>query len=134
MAEAVGFISSCISIVQGLDAICSFVRENIHLSESVRRDLSLLVGKLSSYKGVIEGIRLQAEVDTASYDRLSALDHVNGPLQACEVATNLIINRIRRLPRHLVFGKVIDKETASCLKTFDDAFPILQLALHSDQR
>lgn len=134
MAEAFGLISSCVSIVQGLDSIYTFIRENIHQRESVREELTFLVGKVSSYRGIIFGIQLQAELDKVSHDRLSALDQVSGPLEACELATNLINKRLQNLPKRIVFGKVIDKETAESLKVLDNALPVLQLALHADQR
>lgn len=135
MAEILGLIASCVNIVQGLDAICTAVKANIHLGGSARKELVILVGKVSSYKGIIAGIQLQAELDKiAGYERLLALNHVNGPLKACEEATALINTRIAGISRPVHFGKIIDKATAASLRAFDDALPLLQLALHADQR
>ena len=134
MAETISLIAGCISIVQGIDAVSKVLQENIHLSGSASKELGLLVGKLYSYKGLIEGIQFQAEFDKASHGRLSALDHANGPIKACKAAIALLQNRIQKLPKHVVFGKLIDKETVSSLKAFDEALPILQLALDADQR
>lgn len=134
MAEVVAVIASCVSIVECLDAVCTFMRENVHSRDSARQELTLLAGKLSSYRGIIFGIQLQAEIDKYTHDRLSALAQVSGPLKACELASNLINKRLRNLPKNFVFGKVIDKETAESLKVLDNALPVLQLALHADQR
>jgi hypothetical protein len=135
MAETLGLIASCVNIIQGLDTICTVAKENIHLGESASRELVILVGKVSSYKGVITGIQFQAELDKAAgYGRLSAVNHVNGPLKACEEATALIIKKIGSLSRRIHFGKIIDKAIAASLQAFDDALPVLQLALHADQR
>ena len=134
MAELIGLIASCVNIVQGINAVSKALRENIHLSGSASKELGLLVGKLSLYRGLIEGIQFQAEFDKVSHGRLSALGCANGPIEACRTAIALLQNRIQKLPKHVIFGKLIDKETASSLKAFDEALPILQLALDADQR
>lgn len=136
MAEALGLVASCVNIIQGLDTVCSLARENIHRGESARRELVIIVGKISAYKGVIAGIQLQAELEKAAgYDeRLSALNHVDGPLKACEEAATLLRKRIESVSKRIHFGKIIDKAIAASLKAFDDALPVLQLALHADQR
>lgn len=131
-----GLVASCVNIIQGLDAICTLARENIHRGESVRRELVTIIGKISSYRGVIVGIQLQAELEKATGcdDRLSALNHVDGPLKACEAAATLLKKRIETVPKRIHFGKIVDKPIAASLQAFDDALPVLQLALHADQR
>lgn len=109
-------------------------RANIHTSGVASKELGLLLKKLSSFKGLIEGIQLQAEFDKTCYDRLSALDHVSDALEACKLSTAMIKDKVKNLPKHLVIGKIIDKDTATSLKAFEDVLPILQFALDTDQR
>ena len=132
--EAIGLIASCATIVQTIKEIYDVAQQNVHSSKATKKELGLLMGRLSSYGGLIEGIKIQAELDTASCDRLSALDHIDGPLEACKSATILIKNRLEKLPKYVVFGKILNKETSAALQTLDRTVPILQLALDADQR
>ena len=132
--SAIGLIGSCANIVQIILEIHDIAQKNIHSSKATRTELVLLLGKLSSYRGLIEGIKIQAELDEASHERLSTLNHVNGPLEACKSATALLRHRLQTLPKHFHFGKVVDKDTSAALQALDRTVPILQLALYADQR
>ena len=113
--SAIGLIGSCANIVQTIKEIYDIAQQNVHSSKTTEKELGLLLGRLSSYGGLIEEIKIQAELDIASRDRLSALDHIDGPLEACKSATILIRNRLRNLPKYVVFGKIPDKETSAAL-------------------
>ncbi|KAK7562922.1 hypothetical protein IWX91DRAFT_338827 [Phyllosticta citricarpa] len=139
MAEIVGLVASCATVVETIDKTCKMARNHMHSDRTMTKELGALIAKLSSYKGLIEGIKLQAELDKDDEGRLSALACVDGPLQACHKATERLEYRLGHLPRKVilgkvVFAKVIDDETAVHLKKLNDTFPVLQLALESDQR
>lgn len=137
MAEAVGaigLVASCLQILQMIEQINKFARRNIHTNASAKRELSPLLGKLTAYEGLIRGIKLQAELDEADRARLSILDHIDGPLKACETALRTIGKRLETLPRHVVLGKIIDKKTALALSALEASKPVLELSLDADQR
>lgn len=111
----------------------------IHSNRAVAEELTGLLGKFASYKGLIEIIRQQVELDKDDADRLSAIAWVSQPLEWSRRAIENLDVRLGSLPKNeklgrIFFGKVIDKETAAHLKAFDDTLPLLQLALQSDQR
>lgn len=134
MAEAIGLVSGCVTILETMERINKFVRQNIHTNASVKRELLPLLGKLSAYEGLIRGIKLQADLDENDEARLSVLSHIDGPLDACKTALNTINERLETLPKHIVLGKIIDKKTKSALKALEISKPILELSLEADQR
>lgn len=93
-----------------------------------------MLGKLTAYDGLIRGIKLQAELDGADQTRLSVLNHIDGPLKACDTALKAISRRFETLPKHILLGKIIDKKTSLALKALDASKPILELSLDADQR
>ena len=102
MAEAVGaigLVASCLQILQTIEQINKFARQNIHTNASAKQELSPLLGKLAAYEGLIRGIKLQAELDEADRVRL----HIDGPLKACETALKTI-------------GEIGDSTRACCLR------------------
>ena len=134
MAEAIGLIASCLSILKTIDTVNKFARQNIHTNASATKELSPLLGKLSAYEGLIRGIKLQADLDEDDQKRLSVLNHIDGPLNACETALKTISQRLETLPRHVLLGKIIDKKTSLALEALESSKPILELALDADQR
>ena len=89
-----------------------------------------MLGELTAYEGLIRGIKLQAELDEADRVRLSILDHIDGPLKACETALRTIGKRLETLPRHVVFGKI----TALARSALRASKSVLELSLDADQR
>jgi hypothetical protein len=137
MAEAIGaigLVASCLSILKAIESINKLARQNLHTNASAKKELSPLLGKLTAYEGLIRGIKLQAELDGADRIRLSVLNHIDGPLKACETALKAISHRFETLPKHLFLGKIIDKKTSLALKALDASKPILELSLDADQR
>lgn len=65
---------------------------------------------------------------------VSILDHIGGPLKACETALKTIGKRLETIPGHVVFGKIIDKKTALALSALEASKPVLELSLDADQR
>ncbi|KAK8246268.1 hypothetical protein HDK90DRAFT_461120 [Phyllosticta capitalensis] len=139
MAELLGIITGCITLVDATTKTCMVARMYIHSNRAVAEELTGLLGKFASYKGLIEIIRQQVELDKDDADRLSAIAWVSQPLEWSRRAIENLDVRLGSLPKNeklgrIFFGKVIDKETAAHLKAFDDTLPLLQLALQSDQR
>lgn len=134
MAEAIGLVASCLSILKTIETLNTIIASNIRTKAAAKKELVPILGKLEAYKGLIEGIKLEAELDEADHGRLSALLHVDGPLHSCELALKTISNRLEHLPRHIVPGKLLDGTTIKALKTLDESRQILNLALDADQR
>ncbi|KAK8207552.1 hypothetical protein IWZ01DRAFT_552783 [Phyllosticta capitalensis] len=139
--DPLSVIASCIGICDGLSKVYALANKHIHRDKSLRKELGVLVAKLPQYRGVIESIKVQAELDKDSEDhlRLSALGLADGPLESCKLATQRLKKRLENLPHKIVagkfiFGKVIDDETAEALKMFEGTLPVLQLAVVSDQK
>ncbi|KAK8232582.1 hypothetical protein HDK77DRAFT_498662 [Phyllosticta capitalensis] len=137
----IGLIGSCVGITDGLAKICALASQYIHLDRTISQELGIWVFKLSQYKGVIDSIKLQAELDENSEEplRLLALGLTDGPLHSCKLATECLKERLEKLPRKIVagkvvFGKVIDGKTEVALKMFEDTMPVLMSALMSDQK
>jgi hypothetical protein len=84
MAEALGVASSIIAIVQITQQIVALAKKNIHTTDHAHSVLSNLLGRLTAYKGLFEGLQVQAESHESNAIRLSALDHVGGPLAVCK--------------------------------------------------
>jgi hypothetical protein len=134
MAEAIGLLATCLTILETIGKIDKFARQNVHTNASAKKELLPLLGKLNAYEGLIRGIKLQAELDENDQARLSALNHVDGPLNACETALKTISQRLETLPKHIVLGKIVDKKTKVALKALETSKPILELSLDADQR
>lgn len=133
--EAIGLVASLVNIIQGIELVGKYAKENIHSSKSASAELGLLLGKLSALQGLLQGIRTQATLDSGNERRLSALNQVGGPLENVQDAISKILLRLEKFSKHnVVFGKVIDKDIARCMASLDNAIPILQLALDADQR
>lgn len=109
MAEALGLVGSIIAIVQITEEVIKISRKYIHTEKETLSVLAQLVGKLSAYKGLFEGLQLQAEIDESNSVRLSSLKHLNGPLDACLEALKVIEEKLRKPPSPLKisFGKVL---------------------------
>lgn len=131
--DPLSLISSCVSIVQAIELLYKFTTDNVHSSTAVRSQLGALIAKCLACKGIIEGIKLQVELDKEDKSRLLLLEHVSAPIHALESAIRLITGKLHSLPRHVVFGKVIGGGLDECMKTFDETLRILQLALQADQ-
>jgi hypothetical protein len=121
-----------LQILQAIEQINKFARQNIHTNASAKREPSQLLGKLTKYEGLIRGIKLQAELDEADRVRLSILDHIDGPLKACETALRTTGKRLGTISRHVVFGQIIDKKTALALSALEASGPVLELSLGAD--
>ncbi|KAK7531736.1 uncharacterized protein J3D65DRAFT_638648 [Phyllosticta citribraziliensis] len=139
MAELIGLIASCITLAELTTKTCLIARKHIHSDRAVSKELNALTEKISSYKGLIDLIKLQAEIDKDDAERLSALACVDGPLETSRAALRDLNLRLEQLSGNkilgkFVLGKIIDDKTAAQLRRFDNALPILQLALDSDQR
>lgn len=134
MAEIVGLVASCAEIVKLLDETNKFLHTYIHRSSSVKAELVPLLGRLTAYEGLFKAIKLEAEFEDDTFGRLSVLSHVGGPLDICRTSIRAISDRATRLPKHVVFGKVLDDEVIKALKQLDDIRPILELSLQADQR
>ncbi|KAF2647725.1 hypothetical protein K491DRAFT_291504 [Lophiostoma macrostomum CBS 122681] len=134
MAEALGVAASIITIVQITKEIVALAKRNIHTTDHAHSVLSSLLGRLTAYKGLFEGLQLQAESHEADAIRLSALDHVGGPLEACKESLSFIKDALQRPRGKLWIGKVLNKDIMKALEKLDQLRPILQTALEADQR
>ncbi|KAK8153639.1 hypothetical protein IWX90DRAFT_418808 [Phyllosticta citrichinensis] len=139
MAELIGLIGTCVALAETASTLCLTARKYIHLDRTVTKELLTLAEKLKSYKGLIEMIKTQVELDGNDEKRLSALASIDGPLKTSQSAIEKLKHRLEKvqqekLLRKVFLGKIIDDETASVLKSFDEALPILRLALDADQR
>ncbi|KAK8199135.1 uncharacterized protein BKA78DRAFT_301187 [Phyllosticta capitalensis] len=139
MAELLGIITGCITLVDATTKTCMVARMYIHSNRAVAEELTGLLGKFASYKGLVEIIRQQVELDKDDTDRLSAIAWVSQPLEWSRRAIEGLDVRLASLPKNeklgrIFFGKVIDKQTGAHLKAFDETLPLLQLALQYDQR
>ncbi|KAL2074758.1 hypothetical protein VTL71DRAFT_8537 [Oculimacula yallundae] len=135
MAEAVGVAGSIIAIVGLTQQIVALAKKNIHSTEHGHTVLSNLLGRLTAYKGLFEGLQVQAESHESNAIRLSVLDHVGGPLAVCSDALGLIKSSLeKRRGKLLIVGKILSKDITNALEKLDQLRPILQIALEADQR
>ena len=136
MAEVLGVVASVIALVQVTEEITKLSRDLIHTKRSVKTVLGGLLTQMTGYKRVFEDILLAAEIDESDEARLSALEHVEGPLQACTDALNLIKAKLEKpsiIPK-LAFGQVLPGKVQQALKTLNDLLPIFKFALQAGQR
>jgi hypothetical protein len=134
MAEALGVASSIISIVQITKEIVALAKKHIHATEHAYSILSTLLGRLTAYKGLFEGLQLQAESHESDTIRLSALDYVGGPLEACKESLSFIKDALQKPRGKLWIGKVLNKDITKASEKLDQLRPILQTALEADHR
>jgi hypothetical protein len=137
MAEIVGLIASIINILDGINKTKIFLRENIHSNDSLRIELLPLLGKLTAFRGILQGLQLECELDGSKSGRLYVVSHVVEPLRACKTAIQTITARLERVRSmgkiSLAFGRILDKETLAALHILDQTKPVLDLALSADQ-
>jgi len=136
MAEAVGLVASIIAIVQITEEVIKISKKYIHTEQETRSVLAKFIGKLSAYEGLFKGLELQARYDESNSIRLSSLEHINGPLDACKEALRVIEKKLRNPPSplNISFGKILPREAVDAIKRLDDLQPLLQFALEADQR
>jgi hypothetical protein len=134
MAEALGVTSSIIAIVQITKEIVALAKRNIHTTDHAHSVLSSLLGRLTAYKGIFEGLQLQAESHESDAARLSALNFVGGPLQACKESLEFIKSALQKPRGKLWIGNVLSKDITRGLEKLDQLRPVLQTALEADQR
>ena len=125
MAEALSVVSSVITIVQITKEIVALAKKNIHTTDHAHSLLSSLLGRLTAYKGLFEGLLLQAESRESDAIRLSALDYVGGPLEACKESLSFIKDALQRPRGRLWVGKVLNKDITRALEKLDQLRPIL---------
>jgi hypothetical protein len=135
MAEIIGLTASIIGIIEGISKTRAFAKEYLYKSSTLRSELVAMLGKLTAFAGLLQGLKLQAEMDPFNQKRLAVLTHVDGPLLACKAALTSIQSRLDQVicKNGIVVGKLLDKESQAALKIIDDTKPILELALVADQ-
>ncbi|KAM5354928.1 hypothetical protein ACJ41O_001574 [Fusarium nematophilum] len=112
MADPLGVTASIIAIVQITKEIVALAKKNIHTSEHAHSVLSSLLDAI----------------------RLSAMNHVGGPLEACKESLSFLKDALERRRGKLWIGKVLDSDITKALDKLDQLRPILQIALAADQR
>jgi hypothetical protein len=137
MAEIIGLIASIVNILDGINKTKLFLRENLHTNDSLRTELLPLLGNLTAFRGILQGLQLECELDESSDGRLYVVSHVIEPLRACKTAIQMITVRLERVSSmgrvSLAFGKVLDKETLAALRILDQTKPVLDLTLSTNQ-
>ncbi|KAK7539830.1 uncharacterized protein J3D65DRAFT_299536 [Phyllosticta citribraziliensis] len=142
MTDPFSIALGCITIIESLNSTIELVRTYIHSDKSANRTLCALAVKLENFKGIIGGIRVQAQLEEEHQVELHlvAQDHAIGAVEACKQAIERIRGRLKTMwkfdffGKPIAVGKVIDDEIAGSLKQFDDAMTLLQSALEADQR
>jgi hypothetical protein len=96
------------------------------------------LGKLTAFKGLLDGLQLECELDEANDGRLQVFAHLSEPLQASREAIETILKRTEKVVSSgrvsLIFGKILDKDTVLAMGILDRTMPVLHLALSVDQR
>ena len=82
-----------------------------------------LLGKLNAFRGILQGLELECELDESKDGRLHVVSHVIEPLRGCKTAIQMItarLERVRSMDRvSLAFGRVLDKETLAALRILE---------------
>src|SRR2546429_2595203 len=111
MAEVIGLIASIVNILDCINKTKLFLRENLHTNQSLRTELLPVLGKLTAFRGILQGLQLECELDGSDDGRLHTVSHVMEPLRACKAAIRLIAVRLERVHSmgkvSLAFGKVL---------------------------
>ncbi|KAK5409380.1 hypothetical protein LTR06_006953 [Exophiala xenobiotica] len=138
MADVVGLLASIINILEGIKELCAFVKQNVHSASSFRAELVPILGKLTAFKGLLDGLQLECELDEANDGRLQVFVHLSEPLRASHEAIETIMQRTEKVVSSgrvsLIFGKILDKDTVLAMGILDRTMPVLHLALSVDQR
>lgn len=138
MADVVGLLASIVNILQGIKDLRTFLKQHVHKPSSFRTDLVPILAKLIAFKGILEGLQLECELDEVNNGRLQAYSHLSEPLRASNEAVKTIMKRTHKIislgRASLIFGKVLDKDTVLAMRILDQTMPVLHLALFLDQR
>lgn len=140
MAEVIGTVSACIAVAETGLKVAKAIRERVHRSQTVRQEVSRIAVTLDTYQILFEALRAEAEAEAFENDnvdsqsRLTALCAADGPLEACSEALTALEKRLSHVSGSVSLGKIIDSRTSAALSCLQEARPVLELALASDQR
>jgi hypothetical protein len=56
MVDVVGLLASIINILEGIKELRAFVKQNVHSASSFRAELVSILGKLTAFKGLLDGL------------------------------------------------------------------------------
>src|SRR5437667_11913203 len=131
MAEIIGLIASIVNILDGINKTKLFLRENLHTNNSLRTELLPLLGKLTAFRGILQGLQLECEMDESNSGRLHVVSHVIEPLRACKTGIQMSTARLERVCSmgrvSLACGRVLDTQTLASIRIVDQMKPMLAL-------
>jgi len=83
MAEAIGVVSSVISIIQITDRIIGLCKFYIEAASSTPSDLRTIFIEVSTLKTIFENLEFLRKTDEETSTRLKKLSEDDGPIQGC---------------------------------------------------
>jgi hypothetical protein len=129
--SVLGITASIIACVQLTGELLKRVKPSDHSS----KDLNHILKIVCSFRGAYEGLKLRLEVNEEDEARLSAFQHLRGPLEDCNAALELLQTKLK--DRHFVryiLGGQWDRTLKKCLERLEDGKELFELALSADHQ
>jgi hypothetical protein len=130
--SVLGITASIIACVQLTGELLKRVKPSDHSS----KDLNHILKIVCSFRGAYKGLKLRLEVNEEDEARLSAFQHLRGPLEDCNAALELLQTKLkdRHFVRRYILGGQWDRTLKKCLERLEDGKELFELALSADHQ
>ena len=129
--DILGAIASVIACIQLSGALAS----RLGPSSRNKDDLNRILAALCGFRGALEGLKAYMEFNTHDSIRMTAIQHLDRPLQDCKDTLAMVESRLKNanLVGKYVVGTFWDRKLDKCLQKLDEAKSLLDLSMRADQ-
>lgn len=128
--DVLAVTASLIACIQ----LASTLAKRLGPSSRDKDDLTRILATLCSFHGALEGLKTYMEFNAQDSARMTAMQHLDQPLQDCKDALDMVNSQLKsvKLVGKYIVGKFWDGKLDKCLKKLDEAKQLLELSMHSD--